>query len=314
MAIKEQKNITFRDCEADSLVLWNISIPSNLNLKESIDELCLVSYDATQKLEQIFLESPAEGHIHILIKSLSRSVEPLEMARTPIPEELAHAKAAQMAKVAPAPSSVSKISKGEQDEHPIYNGRPAGRRGPPVTIYHAAFAELRDTLRDPYSVQDKNENRVEDTAKLFLVATEIYETEEERCRAVIPHLKNVLGFTLAKSLKTKDGVICYIEFKNELGISGDGGVQAALALRKHLVKKDYKEIRNVSCPCIVLSLGGPYMYISISEMPFAQDQIIHLWQVFFVVAQALRKLKRFNQNLNLKSTPDIYQEGSSWSS
>ena len=72
-----------------------------------------------------------------------------------------------MAKTAPAPSSVSKSvtkSKIEQVERPIYNGRPAGRRDPPVTIYHKAFAELKEALRDPTNVVDcAEQERVEHT-------------------------------------------------------------------------------------------------------------------------------------------------------
>jgi hypothetical protein len=38
----------------------------------------------------------------------------------------------------------------------------------------------------------------------------------------------------------KKAVEVYIELKNELGIRGDGGLQAALSLRKHIAQKTVK--------------------------------------------------------------------------
>ena len=80
----------------------------------------------------------------------------------------------------------------------------------------------------------------------------------------------------------KSAVLTYLELKDELGMRGEGGLQAALSLRK-FVSQDavklsviipeflsltgnylqYDEIRNVSCcPCIVISLAGSYLRIS----------------------------------------------------
>lgn len=170
-----------------------------------------------------------------------------------------------MARTAPSPSSISKDAnkfKIEQDKRPIYNGRPAVRRGPPVTIYHTAFAKLKDALGDLTRVVDKDEvGRVDDTAKLFLAATNIYPDEDQRSKAIIPHLKNLLGIDIIEKPKVGNGrkdsepdaiatgaiqdasfgkkiaVIGYVEFKNEFGIGGDCGVQNALGLRKYLAQE-----------------------------------------------------------------------------
>ena len=84
----------------------------------------------------------------------------------------------------------------EQDQRPIYNGRPAGRTGPPITIYHQSFAKLKAALRDPTTVVDEaRENRLRNTAKLHRAAMEIYDSEEERCKEVIPHLERLLDKT-----------------------------------------------------------------------------------------------------------------------
>ena len=171
-----------------------------------------------------------------------------------------------MARAGPAPSSVSgdpKRFRSEQHNRPIYIGRPAEKRGPPISIYHEAFAQLKDTLRDVMKVLDREEERrVDDTAKLFLKATDIYETEQARVDAMKPLLKSVLDLKDIDKIKGSrlemvkgsgfeaDGIVkerildggddeihgvtgCF-EYKNELG-GGDATVQGALTLRKCLV-------------------------------------------------------------------------------
>ena len=172
-----------------------------------------------------------------------------------------------MAKAAPHPSSVSKRANAfrtEQLERPIYNGRPADRRGPPVAIYHKAFAELKEALRDPTMVVDKaEEERVKHTAKLFLAATDIYDNKNERSESVIGHLEKLLDVTFIARPKAKDrwfepddtvvvapvgnatdggekAIIGCVEFMNELGFGGDCGIQNALGLRKYLAQDEVR--------------------------------------------------------------------------
>ena len=171
----------------------------------------------------------------------------------------AHAKAIENAIHAPAPSCVAhnpKMLKIEQDQRPIYNGRPSGRTGPPITIYHQSFAKLKAALRDLTTVVDEaQENRLRNTTKLHGAATDIYESEEERCKEVIPHLERLLNIDLIRKrtvhidkravtpdaiaeeavdgVETK-AVIPLVEFKNEFEGGGDCRLQTALRLRKYL--------------------------------------------------------------------------------
>ena len=165
-----------------------------------------------------------------------------------------------MAIDARAPSSITRdpqLLNVEQDRHPIYNGRPAGRRGPPVTIYHPSFAKLKAALREPTMVVDEaRENRLRNTVKLHLAATDIYDSEEERCKKVIPLLERLLDIDLVrepsvyigKRLFTLDAiaeeavcgaeikaVVASFKFKNEFGWGGCE-VQNALGLRKYLAQ------------------------------------------------------------------------------
>ncbi|KAN0116497.1 hypothetical protein V8E52_005878 [Russula decolorans] len=54
-----------------------------------------------------------------------------------------------------------------------------------------------------------------------------------------------------QSQGTKVAIVAYIEFKNEIGLHGDGGLQGTLSLRKHVSQTDYDEIQNgFSCPTL----------------------------------------------------------------
>jgi hypothetical protein len=51
-----------------------------------------------------------------------------------------------------------------------------------------------------------------------------------------------------QSQGTKVAIVAYIEFKNEIGLHGDGGLQGTLSLRKHVSQTDvsYSIIDNNS--------------------------------------------------------------------
>lgn len=169
-----------------------------------------------------------------------------------------------------APSSVAgnvNKYKSEQQDRPIYNGRPDKRLGPPIVIYNESLAQLKHDLSDLSRVVDPPANYVDATAKLFRAATPIYATEHERGEAMFHHLNPLLGVKLERYVQVpeensnrksaegdalvretikdemfgeKKAVLVYIELKNELGMRGDGGLQAALSLRKHIAQKGVK--------------------------------------------------------------------------
>jgi hypothetical protein len=150
---------------------------------------------------------------------------------------------------------------------PIYNGRPDERHGSPVVIYNEFLAQLQHDLSDLSRVVDPPANYVDATAKLFQAATPIYASEHERGEAMCHHLNRLLGgvkleyfvqvpeekskifaesdaFVVQETIQDetfgKKAVVTYMELKNELGICGDGGLQAALSLRKHVAQKGVK--------------------------------------------------------------------------
>jgi len=191
----------------------------------------------------------------------------------------AHATHVHKARDAPSPSSVAASVgkfKYEQTKRPIYNGRPFHRRGPPVVVYNESLAQLKHDLSDLTNVVEPDANHVDSTAKLFSTATQIYDSERERGDAMYGHLSRLLGANLNLSVQVPDvkskrksteadavvqepikdetfgkkkAVLAYIELKNELG-SGDGGLQAALSLRKHIAQKAVESFMiTLDLPC-----------------------------------------------------------------
>jgi hypothetical protein len=183
---------------------------------------------------------------------------------------LAHRAHVRNALDAPSPSSVAgnvATYITERTERPIYNGRPDERRGPPVVIYNESLAQLKHRLNDPSRLPEPPTNYVDVTAKLFRTAIAIYASERERGEAMCRYFSHLFGVKLEQYVqvpeenfnrKSADGValvqetmqdeifgknkavVVYMELKNELGIRGDGGLQAALSLRKHVAQKAVK--------------------------------------------------------------------------
>jgi hypothetical protein len=182
----------------------------------------------------------------------------------------AHLTSVLQARDAPSPSSVAaSVGKyiSEQNKHPIYNGRPIERRGNPVVIYNESLAELKRELGNLSIVAEPPADYVHTTAQLFLAAAPIYPSERERGVAIYGYLKLLLGLDLDHSVLAfkggskqkaaeadaaaqepikderfgkKKAAVVYMELKNEFASSGDGGLQAALSLRKHVTQKAVK--------------------------------------------------------------------------
>jgi hypothetical protein len=154
--------------------------------------------------------------------------------------------------------------KNEQITHPIYNGRPAERRGPPVVIFDENLARLHDELRNLADAPEPSAKYVTLTAKLFRTAAAIYDSENERGNQIYGHLECLLNASLDRSVwahkekskkKTTEvdamvgtsiehihfrgvtAAVAYVLLKNELGIGGDGALQAALSLRKYVARE-----------------------------------------------------------------------------
>src|ERR1043165_4043367 len=74
--IKAEKAPEFDNFAADRLKLWNVKIPddrddllSNLSLQDQVELL------ATKKISKYFPDSPAEEHIHVIVKLPRKCLE-----------------------------------------------------------------------------------------------------------------------------------------------------------------------------------------------------------------------------------------------
>jgi hypothetical protein len=181
-----------------------------------------------------------------------------------------HLASVSAAQAAPAPSTVTNnvgTYKEEQVKHPIYNGRPIELHGPPVEIYDETLAKLKHDLSDLSNAPKPSTDYIVQTANLFHASAPIYNSEPLRTKAVYGLLRWLLGADIRLSVKASedksnrlttegDGAICetledvsygkktavvaYLELKNELGLRGDAGLQAALSLRKHVSQKNVR--------------------------------------------------------------------------
>jgi len=192
----------------------------------------------------------------------------------------AHLASVSAAQAAPAPSNVANnvgTYKEEQVKHPIYNGRPIELHGPPVEIYDETLAKLKHDLSDLSNAPEPSADYIVQTANLFHASAPIYNSEPLRTKAVYGLLRWLLAADIRLSVKASedksnrlttegDGAICetledvscgkktavvaYLELKNELGLRGEAGLQAALSLRKHVSQKNVRlSVVTIDLPC-----------------------------------------------------------------
>jgi hypothetical protein len=68
-AIKEKKQPAFDHVPADTLVLWQVSIPVDDNLEDSLGNLVDdTALSPVEALSEVFPASPIRKHLHIVVK------------------------------------------------------------------------------------------------------------------------------------------------------------------------------------------------------------------------------------------------------
>jgi hypothetical protein len=71
-AIKDEKRHAFKHVDADTLVLWKVSIPVNRSLTENLGKLNFVDEGSllpVNRLSKVFSDQPEEEHLHIVVRS-----------------------------------------------------------------------------------------------------------------------------------------------------------------------------------------------------------------------------------------------------
>lgn len=70
-AIKDEKKHTFRDVDADSLVLWKVSFAVDESLNENLNDLdlgAITPLPPLDELSEVFSDLLARKHLHILVQ------------------------------------------------------------------------------------------------------------------------------------------------------------------------------------------------------------------------------------------------------
>jgi hypothetical protein len=144
---------------------------------------------------------------------------------------------------APASNSSAKLGLLKRDP----DGRPEGRPGLPVGLYHPVFAQFQASLDDPSIDISPAESSA--SAQLMAASTGVYANEKSRFLALKPLLDKALlseFVTMEVTEATADGVIttsvsnrpvtfrALWELKNEIGCGGSDPVtQASYLYRKY---------------------------------------------------------------------------------
>ncbi|KAF8130575.1 hypothetical protein EV363DRAFT_1332352 [Boletus edulis] len=204
----------------------------------------------------------------------------------------------------------------------IYNGRPAGCMGPPITIYEEVFADIADDLAHLEDLPDSNQDILDEIGDFANQSLETYSSTFERESTLYHLIETLLGVEMIRNedystftdvkrhavAKERDAIYLHVECKNELGM---GGMErGALTMLRYIANPKYAPIRNTTCcPCIHVSIAGPYIsfggsiltdiynfqpftdYMFPGSYSYMASKTNHIAKVFGVFRSALNKLR-----------------------
>ncbi|KAL5522069.1 hypothetical protein ACEPAF_1925 [Sanghuangporus sanghuang] len=241
------------------------------------------------KLSNFFPHEPDRRHIHILIHT-AEIIKKRRRAIIDDPVEIRHAKTLGLARYvlyAPEAALPDRLS-SEQSKYPIYNGRSDSCRGPPITIYNKAFAELKDALEDVSHIE-VTAQELKAAHMLLTMSIKFYYHEGHRMEQTDLELEKLLGYSITNTapgdglvrtdLHEQRVILACLRWKNELGSEGDAGYHAACSYREYvtdsevrivefvltssvliILRVQYEEVRKRTCsPAIIVGIMGPYL-------------------------------------------------------
>ncbi|KAI0255336.1 hypothetical protein BJV78DRAFT_1179329 [Lactifluus subvellereus] len=269
--IKKRREITFQHVDAAHLDLWQVSIPTDQtvhgqDLRQLVNNV--PSLEPTRTLSEVFSESPALGHIHII-----QSKRALPSAYKPPPTDDVGTLRAQFLKGTPAksPSSGGKtkqFSKRQADsDQRIYCNRPRVASATiPVTLLHPIFGQFIDDC-------ENNKPTAQDNAlvlELSEAMSDFYPNEDDRARCI----REVFASYDIHLVRTEiegtrfetDGDISHEEFryalaeiKNDFGFSGADPFAQAILYYLESTRKQAPVMLGSVLPCMIVVIIGPHM-------------------------------------------------------
>ncbi|KAH9066533.1 hypothetical protein EDB87DRAFT_1586638 [Lactarius vividus] len=160
VVIKDNNKPAFDHIVANTLTLWQVSVPADGDLKLELSKLNLAderSLSPTQVLSSVFLHPILREQVHIVVRpppahlppppplaSKSDTIGLWTKGMTIEALEAAQRTVVEATQTVPPPSSSAVFQNfiGEQKRRPIWNGRPPTNCGIPIQLYHPSFAKI----------------------------------------------------------------------------------------------------------------------------------------------------------------------------
>ncbi|KIL70470.1 hypothetical protein M378DRAFT_68187 [Amanita muscaria Koide BX008] len=138
---------------AVTLVIWNVNIPLDEDLKETVDKLDLVDEKAllpATRMSNIFPKQPEGGHIHVVVKELPMTITIPQKRMLSEPPENVFDRLKRAKIVTDAPSETGKSAKyqslqGDPLER-IYDDLPPDPDIPPIPLLYEGFGHFLDIM------------------------------------------------------------------------------------------------------------------------------------------------------------------------
>ncbi|KAI0255340.1 hypothetical protein BJV78DRAFT_1350597 [Lactifluus subvellereus] len=261
--IKKRREITFQHVDAAHLDLWQVSIPTNqtvsgpLRLRQLVNNVPPLG--PARKVFEVFSESPALGHIHIIVTS--PTLDDVGTLRV------------QFLKETPAksPSSGGKtkqfLKRQADSDQRIYCNRPRDASTTiPVTLLHPIFGQFIDDC-------ENNKPTAQDNAlvlELSEAMSDFYQNEDDRAR----NIREIFAKYDIHLVRTEiegtrfetDGDISHEEFryalaeiKNDFGSSGADPFAQAILYYLESTRKQAPVMLGSVLPCMIVVIIGPHM-------------------------------------------------------
>ncbi|KAI0293185.1 hypothetical protein B0F90DRAFT_1764110 [Multifurca ochricompacta] len=208
------------------------------------------------------------------------------------------------------PAIISEYIK-QQEELPIFNGRPFECYAPPIGLFHPVFNSFQEVLtsQDPLNLDDGACSSVKALQRAF---ANLYKNEADRLEAIHAPLNALLGGNLTHTSETgvtadrtiteaccgSTAYIAVLEMKNEIGTAhADPFIQAGLSYRRYWGYSG-QVIRECSyCPTIILAIAGLWRcvsgYIWLGGSVFDEDQLHFTLRLFTALKLAISTLRSY---------------------
>ena len=289
--IKDKKKHAFEHVDADTLVLWKVSIPVDESVKDSLSRLDLAgqrSLSSVHRLSNVFTNAPEEGHLHIAVKA-PRTGKCVWFIYRRFPE-IFIGPSPRLQRAPPSAYRGDSLATARQDWVKRNPSRPPSEQGKPkqfaaeqsktiptfyfdrppntaattpITLYNSIFAQFQE---DCESYSSTNEDHAF-VRKISLSMSKFYDNEKGRAAQARDDLATydldflateISNYTTDGDLRWKGFCYAVLEYKPELGSGGADPLFQAAWYYVAFVRKLFETCR-FECshlPCFIFYAIG----------------------------------------------------------